>query len=33
MNIMGKNTLACTLGIDDCDASSIKIYPLPHMPC
>jgi succinate dehydrogenase/fumarate reductase iron-sulfur protein len=32
MNIMGKNTLACTLGIDDCDSDTIKIYPLPHMP-
>ena len=32
MNIMGGNTLACTLGIDDCKAGAIKIYPLPHMP-
>ena len=32
MNIMGENTLACTLGIDDCKAGSVKIYPLPHMP-
>src|SRR4051812_42238957 len=32
MNIMGENTLACTMGIDDCQAETIKIYPLPHMP-
>ncbi len=32
MNIMGQNTLACTLGIDDCKSSQVKIYPLPHMP-
>lgn len=32
MNIMGGNTLACTLGIDDCGSGTIKIYPLPHMP-
>ena len=32
MNIMGENTLACTMGIDDCQADPIKIYPLPHMP-
>ncbi|MDB5649361.1 MAG: succinate dehydrogenase and fumarate reductase iron-sulfur protein, partial [Hyphomicrobiales bacterium] len=32
MNIMGQNTLACTLGIDDCKSDVIKIYPLPHMP-
>ena len=32
MNIMGGNTLACTLGIDDCKGDAIKIYPLPHMP-
>src|SRR3954453_12101215 len=32
MNIMGQNTLACTLGIDDCQTDTIKIYPLPHMP-
>ncbi|HST93317.1 MAG TPA: succinate dehydrogenase iron-sulfur subunit, partial [Microvirga sp.] len=30
--IMGGNTLACTLGIDDCGTDTIKIYPLPHMP-
>src|ERR1051325_1404558 len=32
MNIMGENTLACTLGMDDCKAEVITIYPLPHMP-
>jgi succinate dehydrogenase / fumarate reductase iron-sulfur subunit len=32
MNIMGGNTLACTLGIDDCRSDTIRIYPLPHMP-
>jgi succinate dehydrogenase / fumarate reductase iron-sulfur subunit len=35
MNIEGGNTLACTLGIDDCKGSgsgTIGIYPLPHMP-
>ena len=32
MNIMGGNTLACTLGIDDCKGDAIRIYPLPHMP-
>jgi succinate dehydrogenase / fumarate reductase iron-sulfur subunit len=32
MNIQGGNTLACTLGIDDCASGAIKIYPLPHMP-
>src|SRR5919199_1454841 len=32
MNIDGQNTLACTLGIDDCRSETIKIYPLPHMP-
>ena len=32
MNIQGGNTLACTLGIDDCQSGTIKIYPLPHMP-
>jgi succinate dehydrogenase / fumarate reductase iron-sulfur subunit len=32
MNIMGENTLACTLSIDDYDADTIRIYPLPHMP-
>jgi len=32
MNIQGGNTLACTLGIDDCKGDTVKIYPLPHMP-
>ena len=32
MNIQGQNTLACTLGIDDCKGDVVKIYPLPHMP-
>ena len=32
MNIMGGNTLACTMGIDDCQTDTVKIYPLPHMP-
>ena len=32
MNIQGQNTLACTLGIDDCKTDVVKIYPLPHMP-
>lgn len=32
MNIMGENTLACTLGMDDCKSDVIRIFPLPHMP-
>jgi succinate dehydrogenase / fumarate reductase, iron-sulfur subunit len=32
MNINGGNTLACTLGMDDCGRGPIRIYPLPHMP-
>jgi succinate dehydrogenase / fumarate reductase iron-sulfur subunit len=32
MNINGANTLACTIGMDECGGSLIKIYPLPHMP-
>jgi succinate dehydrogenase / fumarate reductase iron-sulfur subunit len=33
MNISGQNTIACTMGIDECNASGVvKIYPLPHMP-
>src|SRR4029453_694039 len=32
MNIMGQNTLACTMGIDDCHTDTVRIYPLPHMP-
>ncbi len=31
MNIDGKNTLACTWGIDQIKGD-VKIYPLPHMP-
>ena len=31
MNIGGRNTLACTKGIDEIDGT-VKIYPLPHMP-
>ena len=31
MNIMGENTLACSMGIDDRLADPIKIYPLPLM--
>jgi succinate dehydrogenase / fumarate reductase iron-sulfur subunit len=31
MNIDGTNTLACTKGIDECRASTVKIFPLPHM--
>jgi len=30
-NIDGRNTLACTKGIDEI-AGDVKIYPLPHMP-
>ena len=33
MNISGQNTIACTMGIDECNSSGVvKIYPLPHMP-
>lgn len=33
MNISGQNTIACTMGIDECNSSgAVKIYPLPHMP-
>src|SRR3954466_6698830 len=39
MNIMGQNTLACTMGIDECKehatgkkSAAVRIYPLPHMP-
>ena len=32
MNIDGGNTLACTKAIDECKRTTIKIYPLPHMP-
>ncbi len=31
MNIDGRNTLACTQGIDDV-AAPVTIYPLPHQP-
>jgi succinate dehydrogenase / fumarate reductase iron-sulfur subunit len=32
MNIGGRNTLACTKGIDELGAGTISISPLPHMP-
>lgn len=32
MNIDGKNTLACTMAIDDCRTGDVNISPLPHMP-
>lgn len=33
MNINGANTLACTIGIDECaDKGVVRIYPLPHLP-
>ncbi len=32
MNIDGTNTLACTRGMDEVKAETIKIYPLPHQP-
>ena len=32
MNIGGRNTLACTKGIDEVKGSSISISPLPHLP-
>ncbi len=32
MNIGGRNTLACTKGIDEFKANSISISPLPHQP-
>ena len=31
MNIGGANTLACTRAIEEVDADTVKIYPLPHM--
>ncbi len=31
MNIDGRNTLACTKGLDEIKGD-VKIYPLPHMP-
>ncbi|MDR3498660.1 MAG: succinate dehydrogenase iron-sulfur subunit [Parvibaculum sp.] len=32
MNIDGKNTLACTHGIAECEGKDVQINPLPHMP-
>ena len=32
MNIAGRNTLACTIGWDECPSGDITISPLPHMP-
>lgn len=32
MNIGGRNTLACTKGIDEFKTGTIVISPLPHMP-
>lgn len=32
MNIGGRNTLACTKGIDEVAGGAITISPLPHMP-
>lgn len=32
MNINGANTLACTMGIDECVGGEATIYPLPHQP-
>ena len=32
MNIVGTNTLACTMHADDAPSAAIAIYPLPHMP-
>ncbi|MGE0408709.1 MAG: succinate dehydrogenase iron-sulfur subunit [Amphiplicatus sp.] len=32
MNINGANTLACTLGMDECGKGDVAIYPLPHQP-
>jgi succinate dehydrogenase / fumarate reductase iron-sulfur subunit len=32
MNIGGRNTLACTKGIDELPAGTITISPLPHQP-
>ncbi|MBC6403726.1 MAG: succinate dehydrogenase iron-sulfur subunit [Hyphomonadaceae bacterium] len=32
MNIGGRNTLACTKGIDEVDGNTITISPLPHLP-
>ncbi|WP_421730337.1 succinate dehydrogenase iron-sulfur subunit [Brevundimonas sp.] len=32
MNIDGRNTLACTKGMDECSSNTIAIGPLPHQP-
>jgi len=32
MNIGGRNTLACTKGIEDIPGGTVTISPLPHMP-
>ena len=32
MNIDGRNTLACTMGMDDLPGGQITISPLPHQP-
>jgi len=32
MNVSGRNTLACTKGIDELPAGPIAISPLPHQP-
>jgi succinate dehydrogenase / fumarate reductase iron-sulfur subunit len=31
MNIDGRNTLACTMAIEDATNADVAIYPLPHM--
>jgi succinate dehydrogenase / fumarate reductase iron-sulfur subunit len=31
MNIDGRNTLACTMAIEDATGTEVAIYPLPHM--
>jgi succinate dehydrogenase / fumarate reductase iron-sulfur subunit len=32
MNINGRNTLACTMTMDECGGGTITISPLPHQP-
>jgi succinate dehydrogenase / fumarate reductase iron-sulfur subunit len=32
MNVSGRNTLACTKGMDELPEGAISIAPLPHMP-
>ena len=32
MNIDGRNTLACTIGMDECKSGTITVAPLPHQP-